>query len=243
MDLRQLILHAGVEFLQGIALHVRTVVAGASVLRRGRDEGLLRGSQLHLVDDPRLGGDDELLPRVVDGIVQQSGGRADEMGLLQDMRLAFGMGDQLGLRMANHQLGDLFIGKDLVHHAGPVPDHHVATGLLDQVGAEVLVGGKNDGLILGDAVDDVHRVGGGTTDIRQRLHLRGAVDVTDHHMIGVFFLELAEERRWTGISQGTSRLQVGKKHLLLRGQHLGRLRHEVHPGEDDDIRIRTGRLL
>lgn len=243
MDLRQLIFHAGVQLLQGVALHVRAIIAGTGVFRWGRYEGLLRRAQLHLVDDACLGGHDELLARIVDRIVQQACCRSDEVSLLQDMRLALRMGDQLGLRMADHQLGDLLIRKDLVHHAGTVPDHHIPTGLLHQIGAQVLVGRENDGLILRDTLNDLDRIGGRAADVGQGLHLRRAVDITDHDMVRILLLELAEQRRRTGIRQRATRLQVRQQDLLMRGEDLGCLRHEMDSGKDDDIGIGTGSLL
>lgn len=131
------------------------------------------------------------------------------------MFLAFRVGDQERVRMLHHEPGDLFGAEDLVHHAGTVPQDHVATGLLDEVAAQIDVRRKNDGLILRDAFYDVYRVGGRAANIRQGLQFCRAINIADHQVIGVFFLEFPEQVRRTAIGQRATRFEVGQQYFLL----------------------------
>ena len=63
LDPRLQIAQRDVELFQRIQRHVRADVAVAVAVRAGRaDEGLGGDRQLHLVDDVRLGGDDQGVP-------------------------------------------------------------------------------------------------------------------------------------------------------------------------------------
>ena len=59
MDFRLFVEHTGVEFLQGVALHVGTLITGAGILRWCWYEGFVWRSFYHLVDNPRLCGYDK----------------------------------------------------------------------------------------------------------------------------------------------------------------------------------------
>lgn len=60
-DLRSFILHAEIELLQRIQLHVRAVVAGATVGGGCGYECLMRAALLHLVQYTGFGGHDILV--------------------------------------------------------------------------------------------------------------------------------------------------------------------------------------
>lgn len=69
-DLGSFIAHAEIEFLDGVETHVRTLVTRARRVRWCGNVFLLRSRFLHLMDDSRLGGDDEGCCRVLDGEFQ-----------------------------------------------------------------------------------------------------------------------------------------------------------------------------
>lgn len=58
----------------------------------------------------------------------------------------------------------------------------------------------------------------------------------------VALLEGSECVGRTRVREGTSGIEVGQQDLFVRIQDLRRLRHEVHPGENNDVRVRGGRL-
>src|SRR5690349_13859728 len=67
----------------------------------------------------------------------------------------------------------------LVDDAAAGPELHVAARLLDQVATEVLVGGEEDLLVLGNGAHDALGVAGGADPVALGLHLRRAIDVAD----------------------------------------------------------------
>ena len=99
------------------------------------------------------------------------------------------------------KFNDPLVAKNLMHHAGAVPEHHVTPGLFDEVGAEVFVGCEDNRLVFRDALDDRNGIGAGATNIGEGFEFGGAVDVADHDMVGVFFLKFFEQRRSAGICQ------------------------------------------
>src|SRR5712692_10021439 len=76
-QLRLPIAHTEVELLQGVELHMWTLVAGTPVVGRGGDKGLLGSPFLHLMQDAGLGDDDELLLGAAEDAFEDSLGAAD----------------------------------------------------------------------------------------------------------------------------------------------------------------------
>ena len=107
----------------------------------------------------------------------------------------------------------------------PYPDRSSS-----QIGAQVLVGRENDGLILRDTLNDLDRIGGRAADVGQGLHLRRAVDITDHDMVRILLLELAEQRRRTESASNPPAFRSGSRTFLC-GRDLGCLRHEMTPAK------------
>ena len=105
------------------------------------------------------------------------------------------------------------------------------------------VGGEDDLLRSGEAVDDLLRIAGGADDVTQRLHARRAIDVADDLVVRILLEPLAELIRWTAIGQRAPRVEIGEQHLLVGVEDLRRLGHEMDAAEGDDFRLRPGRLL
>ena len=93
LDPRLEVAQRDVELLERVERHVRAHVAVAvAVAARDADEGLVRRRLLHLVDDVRLGRDeDRLRPGELEREVEDRLGRADMVGMVDDVRRAFGM--------------------------------------------------------------------------------------------------------------------------------------------------------
>src|SRR5690606_10737611 len=72
---------------------------------------------------------------------------------------------------------------------------------------------------------------------------RTAVDVTHYHMVGVLFPEFLEKRWRTTIAERTTSMQVRNHNLSAWVEDLGRLRHEVHTGENDHVCVSLFSLL
>ena len=92
LDPRGQIAQRQVQFLQRVERQVGADVAAALAVGAGRaDEDLAGDRQLHLVDDVRLGGDDQGVAREGLGELQDAAGRADIVGVIGDVRWAFGV--------------------------------------------------------------------------------------------------------------------------------------------------------
>ena len=90
-------------------------------------------------------------------------------------------------------------------------------------------------LVAGEALHDLHGVGAGAAYVRFRLDGRRRVHVGHHHGVGVLSLELAQARHRDHVRHGAARALVRHEHRLLRREDDGRLGHEVHAAEQDDL--------
>ena len=141
------------------------------------------------------------------------------------------------------QFQDFFQRKLLVHMAGAVPDHHIlASGQLLDIGTQVPVGCEDDRLVGRNRLYDLQGIGRGAAHIRQGFHPDRSIDVRNHLVAGIFRLESRESGRIARFCQRTSRFEIRKQHLLFRREHLGRLCHEMHAGEEDDPGVGLLRL-
>ena len=110
-------------------------------------------------------------------------------------------GDFSMFRMAHLETGDLFEAEYFMHHAGTVPKHHIPAGHFAHPGTQVLVGCKNDLLILWQTINNGLCIGTGANDITQRLDACAAVDIGNHDVIWVLFPEFFKQGRRTGFTQ------------------------------------------
>lgn len=88
------------ELLQGVHLHERALAACASVVlvRRGRDQFLVRRLFPHLVEDAPFRGQDEALSLALLYVGEHLGRGAHVMGQFEDGLLRFRMSEELGAR-------------------------------------------------------------------------------------------------------------------------------------------------
>jgi hypothetical protein len=82
-----------------------------------------------------------------------------------------------------------------MHHAGSIPEQHIAAGFLVEPTSEVFIRRKDDRLVRRHTVDYFFSVAAGADDIAQRFDLGSAVDVGDHDMVRMFVAESLEKRR------------------------------------------------
>ena len=83
-----------------------------------------------------------------------STGRADMVGMVDDVRRAFGMRRDRRAGMLGLELEQLGLAERLVDDAHARPQQHVAPGLAREIAAEVPVGAEDDLLVLRDLLED-----------------------------------------------------------------------------------------
>ena len=81
-------------------------------------------------------------------------GRADMVGMVDDVRRAFGMRRDRRAGMLGLELQQLGLAERLVDDADARPQQHLAPGLAGEIAAEVPVGAEDDLLVLGDLLED-----------------------------------------------------------------------------------------
>ena len=131
--------------------------------------------------------------RIVFAVFQQSGSRTHIIGQFQNRILTFRVCKEFGFRVPDLEFDDLFHAKHLMHHTGTVPKQHIAARFLDQVRSKVLIGCKDDWLILGYALHDIGCIAAGADDVAQRFYACRAVDVGNNDVVGVFLLKLLKQ--------------------------------------------------
>ena len=124
-----------------------------------------------------------------------------------------------------------------------LPEGHRPTCLLHDPSSEVLVGHEQQRSILRRMFYNLNCVAAGHDAVAQGLHLGRTVDVGDGVEIGIRGLEFPQFGSRATLFEGTAGIAIWKNDPLGGIQDLGRLRHEVHPAEDDDVGRGLGRLL
>ncbi len=175
-------------------------------------------------------------------VVEDRLGRADQIGMVDDVRRAFGMGEHRGAGMLRLELEQLGLREGLVDDAHARPEQHVAAGLAGEIAAEMLVGAEDDLLLLRDLREDDLGRRAGDDDVAERLHRRRAVDVGQRDMVGMGLAEGLELVGRAAVLEAAAGVQVGQDDDLLGREDLGRLGHEAHPAEGDHVGVGRGGL-
>ena len=76
------------------------------------------------------------------------------VGMVEDVRRAFGMGEHRRPGMLRLELEQLGLREGLVDDAHARPEQHVAAGLAGEPAAEMLVGAEDDLLLLRNLLED-----------------------------------------------------------------------------------------
>ena len=76
------------------------------------------------------------------------------VGMVDDVRRAFGMRGDRRVGMLGLELQQLGLAERLVDDADAGPQQHVAAGLAREIAAEMPVGAEDDLLVLRDLVED-----------------------------------------------------------------------------------------
>lgn len=147
IDRRREGLQAGLQFLQGVKPHVGAGIAAATIQSRNVEQGFLWNPLLHLMQDPRFRQNDEAVAGALFGVIQELAGGSNEIRQVQQVLLAFGVGDHFssGMFVLESQHG--FFAEGLVNDAASRPEGQLATALLLHPAPEVLIGGEQHRLI------------------------------------------------------------------------------------------------
>src|SRR5205823_10145190 len=81
-------------------------------------------------------------------------GRTDEVGMIDDVRRAFGMRRDRSAGVLGLELQELGLAERLVDDADSGPKQHLAAERARQIAAEVAVGAEDDLLLLRNLVED-----------------------------------------------------------------------------------------
>ena len=144
-------------------------------------------------------------------------GRADEVGMVDDVRRAFGVRGDRRAGMLGLELQELGLAERLVDDADARPQQHLAAELAREIAAEVAVGTEDDLLVLRDLVEDDLRARRGDDDVAERLHRRRAVDVGQRHMVRVRGAERGELVGRAAVLEAAAGVHVGQDDGLFRG--------------------------
>ena len=221
---------------------MRAGIAAAAVKARHIHQGLVRDPLLHLVKDPRFRQHDEAFGWARFGVTEQLAGGADEVGQIQEVLLAFGMGDHLRLRMLQLQLQQGLLAEGFVHGAAPRPQRQFTPALALHPTPQVAVRREQHRPVLRQLPHQINGIAAGADQVALGLHRRRAVDVTHHHVVGMLGPERRELIGWAVIGQGAAGIEIRQHHCLLGAEDLGGLRHEMNTAERDHIGVGAGRL-
>jgi hypothetical protein len=135
------------------------------------------------------------------------------------------------------------LGEQDVGVATTWPESHLATGLLADPLAEVLVGDEKDFAVYRYFLDDLDGVATGANDVGKGLHPGRAIDISDDVQVGVFRLVGSELIGRAGVRKGATGFEVREVNGGRRVDDPGGLSHEVDPTKDYGAGIRLGRLV
>ena len=106
--------------------------------------------------------------------------RRDEIRLVENCLVAFGMRKHLGIGMLNPELGESLRAEEFVYDASALPDDQiVAVGFLANESREVSIRREDQRAPL-EVLDHFDRVGRSATDVRFGFDLGRGVDVGHH---------------------------------------------------------------
>ena len=174
--------------------------------------------------------------------IEDRPGRADMVGMIDDVRRAFGMRRDRRVGVLGLELQQLGLAERLVDDADARPQQHLAPHLAREIAAEVAVGAEDDLLVLRDLVEDDLRARRGDDDVAERFHRRRAVDVGQRDMVRVRGAEGRELVGRAAVLEAASGVHVGQDDGLLRREDFRRLRHEANAAEGDHLGVGLRRL-
>ena len=125
----------------------------------------------------------------------------------------------------------------------PVPYDHFSACFTPYVIPQVSVRCKNNLFILWKTSYYFQGVCGSTDNIGHGLYLCSSIHVGYYGMTRIFLFEGSKYSGWTGISQGTTSLQIRNKDLFIGSKNFGSFSHEVNTCKKNNICICFSSLL
>src|SRR3972149_11720444 len=134
--------------------------------------------------------------------------------MLKHTLFALGMRKDLCARMTYFELDEFSLGEHLVNDANARPQNQIATGLFDEVTAQILIRRKNNGLVHRDLAENPCCIARSADDITHRLNLCAAIDIAHDDVVRVLLSEPLEQIRWAALRQRAPGFQVRDQDLL-----------------------------
>ncbi|OPZ70451.1 MAG: hypothetical protein BWY82_02061 [Verrucomicrobia bacterium ADurb.Bin474] len=119
-------------------------------------------------------------------------GAAHDIGDPSHAIHALGMRHHWSARILKADAFDSLGRKEDVSVTVSRPKLHASSGLAGDPLAQVLIRNKQDLFVSRNPIHDIDRISAGTNHIGKRLHLRGTIDVGDHHHTRVFLFVSGE---------------------------------------------------
>src|SRR5690349_17852791 len=145
------------------------------------------------------------------------------------------MSDEFSVGMAGFQPGNLFQAEYFMYHAGTIPENHITTSDLVDIGPKVFIRRKNDLLVFWKTFNDDFGITACNDHITQGLNAGAAVDIAHYHMIRMLLFEFFEKRRRTTIAERTTCLKIRNHYFFARVKDFSCFGHEVNTSENDHI--------
>ena len=241
LDFRFEVFERGKQFFGRVHQHILAVLRHSARCRRG-DECLVGNFAAQAVnhfdnrrDDNRIGGG-----RLAKG--NHFFGAANAVANVAGGLGHFGVSDYGRVGECRFEVGELLRLVLGVRPAVTVPQNHIASGLLDNPRAEVLVGAEDDFAVGGNLLYDVERVAAGADDVAERLDFRAAIYVGDYERVGVLFLEDGKLDGVAKLFECAARGVVGQDDRLCRIEDFRGLRHKIDARERDYVGVGFLRL-
>jgi len=228
------------QLLHRVQAHVGAGVAAAGIGARHLQEGAVGPLAAHLVEDAGLGEHDVGIGFGGGGALQQAAGGADEVGQIQQMLLAFGVGDHLGPGMLLLQLQQGLLAEGFMHQTTAWPEGEVAAALACHPAAQVLIRRKQNRPVGGQLLHQRHRIAARADQIALRLHRRRTIDVAHHDVFGVGGAEGGEGVGGARIGQAAAGVEIGQENRFARVEDFCGLRHEMDAAEHDHLGLGAG---
>ena len=195
------------------------------------------------MQDTSLCGDNILLDfRMFLGIMQHGGCRTLHIGYGKHRSLALQVSHHNSIRMLLLQFDDSLYREFLVYMAATIPELHISSCYTIDIVAQIVVGTKDNLLILWKSINYLLGIAAGHNTVGQGLHGSSSIHIAHYLIARMLFLIFLQILCLAAIGKRTAGIQVWAKHCLVRAQELAGLRHEMNTTHHHHLGIGLGSL-
>ena len=195
------------------------------------------------MQDTSLCGDDILLDfRMFLGIMQHGGCRTLHIGYGKHRSLALQVSHHNSIRMLLLQFDDSLYREFLVYMAATIPKQHVSSCNTIDIVAQIIVGTKDNFLILWESINHFLGIAAGHNTVGQSLHGCSSIYIAHYLIARMLFLIFLQILCLAAIGKRTAGIQVWAKHSLVRAQELASLSHEMNTTHYHHLGVGLGSL-